>query len=78
MKGEGVNRLFKILDELQKEKNQEKALKKPLRMMIVGVPNVGKSSLINRLTGKKSTKTGDKPGVTKGKQWLKMCIRDRP
>lgn len=72
MKGEGVNRLFKILDELQKEKNQERALKKPLRMMIVGVPNVGKSSLINRLTGKKSTKTGDKPGVTKGKQWLTL------
>ena len=41
-------------------------------MMIVGVPNVGKSSLINRLTGKKSAKTGDKPGVTRGKQWLSL------
>ena len=41
-------------------------------MMIVGVPNVGKSSLINRLTGKKSAKTGDRPGVTKGKQWLSL------
>ena len=40
--------------------------------MIVGVPNVGKSSLINRLTGKKSTQTGDRPGVTKGKQWLTL------
>ena len=46
---------------------------KPLRMMIAGVPNVGKSSLINRLTGKKSTKTGDRPGVTKGKQWLTLA-----
>ena len=40
--------------------------------MIVGVPNVGKSSLINRLTGKKSALTGDRPGVTKGKQWLTL------
>ena len=38
--------------------------------MIVGVPNVGKSSLINRLTGRKSAMIGDRPGVTKGKQWL--------
>lgn len=45
---------------------------RPYRMMIVGVPNVGKSSLINRMTGKKSTQTGDRPGVTKGKQWLTL------
>lgn len=72
MKGQGVSQLFKILDKLQKEKDQERTLKKPLRMMIVGVPNVGKSSMINRMTGKKSAKTGDKPGVTKGKQWLSL------
>lgn len=45
---------------------------KPLRLMIVGIPNVGKSSLINRLTNKKSTRTGNKPGVTRGKQWLTL------
>lgn len=72
MRGQGVPQLFKLLEKLQNEKNEGRAVKKPLRMMIVGVPNVGKSSLINRVTGKKSAKTGDRPGVTKGKQWLSL------
>ena len=71
-RGDGVKELYKMLERLQEEKNRDKALKKPLRMMIVGVPNVGKSSLINRMTGRKSAKTGDRPGVTKGKQWLSV------
>ena len=71
-RGDGIKELFRMLEKLQDEKNRDKALKKPLRMMIVGVPNVGKSSLINRMTGRKSAKTGDKPGVTKGKQWLSV------
>jgi len=45
---------------------------RPVRVMIVGIPNVGKSSLINKLVGKKSAKTGNKPGVTKGKQWIRI------
>jgi len=70
--GYGVPQLLKLLTSIQEEKNAGKIRKKPLRMMIVGVPNVGKSSLINRLTGKKSAKTGNKPGVTRGKQWLNL------
>ena len=72
MSGAGVSQLFKVPDREQAAKNAEKALKKPLRMMIVGVPNVGKSSLINRMTGRKSAQTGDRPGVTRGKQWLSL------
>ena len=72
MSGEGTVRLLKRLENLQEEKNRGQAREKPYRLMIVGVPNVGKSSLINRLTGRKSTQTGDRPGVTKGKQWLSL------
>ncbi len=70
--GKGVDRLFKILQSLQEERDEEKSVKRPLRLMVVGVPNVGKSSLINRLTGRKSATTGNKPGVTRGKQWLTL------
>ena len=72
MTGIGVGQLYKLLSRLQDEKNEGQLRKKSLRMIIVGVPNVGKSSLINRMTGKKSAKTGDRPGVTKGKQWIRI------
>ena len=72
MQGKGVQTLFNVLQKMQDKKNEGQLRIRPLRMMIVGVPNVGKSSLINRMTGKKSAKTGDRPGVTKGKQWLSL------
>lgn len=72
MSGEGVKQLFSLLEKIQAENNSKRVRQKPLRIMIVGVPNVGKSSLINRMTGKRSTQTGDRPGVTKGKQWLHL------
>ena len=45
---------------------------RPIRAMVVGIPNVGKSTFINTLAGRASTKTGDKPGITKGKQWISI------
>ena len=70
--GAGVKELMQILRALQEEKDSRTIRKRPLRLMIAGVPNVGKSSLINKLTGKKGARTGDRPGVTKGKQWLAL------
>ncbi len=70
--GSGVKELLRLLESMEQEKHANSVSKRPFRLMIVGVPNVGKSSLINRLTGRKSAKTGDKPGVTKGKQWIRL------
>ena len=76
MKGIGLNKLIDECKNATKEKMdhlKEKGRKeRPIRIMIVGVPNVGKSSIINKLTGRKSAVTGDKPGVTKGKQWVRL------
>lgn len=71
MSGAGTKDLLRILEAMDKKRSGNAAMK-PFRIMIVGVPNVGKSSLINRMTGHKSAKTGDRPGVTKGKQWLRL------
>ena len=54
------------------ERNRKRGLlNRPLRAMITGIPNVGKSTLINSMTGSSSAKTGNLPGVTKGKQWIR-------
>lgn len=74
--GKGIKDVTKLAEEMLKEKiERDKArgrIYRPIRAMIVGIPNVGKSTFINSLVGKGSTKTGDKPGVTRGKQWVKI------
>lgn len=65
-----------VLDEVcaaKFERDRKRGIKnRPVRAMVVGIPNVGKSTFINSFAGKAVAKTGDKPGVTKGKQWIKL------
>ncbi len=64
--------ILSIKKEIDKSFEGKKRTNRRGRIMIVGIPNVGKSTLINRLVGKKACQTGNKPGVTKGKQWLRI------
>lgn len=72
----GVNKISDITNKALHEKIkrlEQKGIKnKTVRAMIVGIPNVGKSTLINTLAKRKSAKTGNRPGVTKGNQWIKL------
>jgi len=74
--GVGVKQVNGIIAEACKEKierdRKRGILNRPVRAMVVGIPNVGKSTFINAYAGKACTKTGNKPGVTKGKQWIKL------
>ena len=74
--GEGLRQALNEGERVFLEKMQvliDKGRKKrAMRVMVVGIPNVGKSSIINKLVGRKGAITGDRPGVTKGKQWLRV------
>lgn len=75
-KGGGIKSIHGVIQEACKEKierdRKRGILNRPVRAMVVGIPNVGKSTFINALAGKACTKTGNKPGVTKGKQWIRL------
>ena len=74
--GKGVKQVNEVIQSACKEKIERDRcrgiLNRPIRAMIVGIPNVGKSTFINSFAGKSCTKTGNKPGVTKGKQWIRL------
>ena len=61
-----------ILSELNERREEKGLLQRKYRALIMGVPNVGKSTLINKITGKKATSVGDKPGVTKTISWIRI------
>lgn len=68
-----VSRIIDKAGEKKRERDRKKGiLKRPVRALVCGIPNCGKSTFINTFVGKKSAKTGDKPGVTKGKQWIRL------
>ncbi|MEY8507317.1 ribosome biogenesis GTPase YlqF [Lachnospiraceae bacterium 42-17] len=75
-KGGGLKAIQGVIADACKEKierdRKRGILNRPVRAMVVGIPNVGKSTFINTLAGKACTKTGNKPGVTKGKQWIRL------
>lgn len=75
-KNSGMKPVHGVIQEACKEKierDRKRGIRnRPVRAMVVGIPNVGKSTFINSLAGKACAKTGNKPGVTKGKQWIRL------
>lgn len=74
--GAGLKQINGVVQEACKEKierdRRRGILNRPVRAMVVGIPNVGKSTFINSFAGKACTKTGNRPGVTKGNQWIRL------
>ena len=77
--GAGVKKVVDVAYELMKDKLEKKEKKgmvgASIKVMIVGIPNVGKSTFINKIAGKSTTETGNKPGVTKKNQWVRLNER---
>lgn len=76
LSGKGIDKLLNISKEVTKERRENNERKGIIntttRAMILGIPNVGKSTLINTLSGRKGAKTGNRPGVTRNNQWIKL------
>ena len=74
--GAGMKNIQNVIQEACKEKierDRKRGIKnRPVRAMVAGIPNVGKSTFINSFAGKACAKTGNRPGVTKGKQWIRL------
>ena len=74
--GNGIKTILPAVQEACREKlerDRKRGIKnRPVRAMVAGIPNVGKSTFINSLAGRAAAKTGNKPGVTKGKQWIRL------
>jgi ribosome biogenesis GTPase A len=74
--GTGVQNVLPALETVAAEKRERDARRgirpRPLKVMVVGIPNAGKSSLINRLAGRAATKIGDRPGITRMQQWIRL------
>lgn len=66
------NAILEVCKEKIERDRKRGIINRPVRAMIVGIPNVGKSTFINSFAGKACAKTGNKPGVTKGKQWIRL------
>lgn len=77
LRGKNIKEIPLRVNQVCKERLdrlKEKGIRRPMRMMVTGIPNVGKSTIINQIAGRSgAAKTGDKPGVTKGKQWIKVA-----
>lgn len=73
--GFGINKLAPAAKELihdRLEREKSKGISRPVKIMMVGIPNVGKSTLINRLVGKNKAEAGNRPGVTRTEQWVRI------
>lgn len=75
LNGKGLEKIGKALDialKEKKERDSSRGINRSVKMMVCGIPNVGKSSLINKIAGRAGAKTGDRPGVTKSQQWIRL------